>query len=81
MITDLRAETDFLVLAVVRMAFVLPLLLLVLEFAEVHDSANGRLLRRRDLDQIETCGPGLLQRFVGTDDSQLRSVVTNDADR
>jgi hypothetical protein len=35
-----------------RVAFVLSLLLLVLEFAVVHDAANRRLLLRRHFHQI-----------------------------
>jgi hypothetical protein len=68
-IADLRPQPDFFVLAVVNVAFVLPLLLLVLEFAEVHDSANRRLLGGRHFDKIEPERAGLLERLVPGDDS------------
>ena len=80
-VADLGAQPELFVLAVVRVAFVLPLLLLVLELAEVHDAADGRLLLRGDFDQVEADFAGLLQRLVGFDDAQLCSVVTDDADR
>ena len=51
------------VLAVMRVAFVLPLLLLVLEFAEVHDAANGRLLLRGDFHKVEADFAGPLKGF------------------
>ena len=74
-------SAEFFVLAVVRVAFVLPLLLLVLELAEVHDAANGRLLLRGDFDQVEPDFAGLLQGLDGFDDAQLGAVVSDDADR
>ena len=63
-VADLGAQPELLVLAVVRVAFVLPLFLLVLELAEVHDAADGRLLLRRDFDEVEPDFAGLLQRLV-----------------
>jgi hypothetical protein len=68
-VADLGTETDFFVLALVAVTFVLPFLLLVLELAKVHDATDGRLFGRGDLDQIESGGTGLLERFVGADDS------------
>jgi hypothetical protein len=52
-VANFWANAEFFVFAVVRMPLVLPLLLLVLEFAEIHDSADGRLFLRSDLDKIE----------------------------
>jgi hypothetical protein len=80
-VADFGAQPQLFIFAVVRMAFVLPLFLLVFELTEVHDPADGRLLGRGDLDQIEPGGTGLLQCLVGADDSQLGSVVSDDADR
>jgi hypothetical protein len=65
---------------VVRVALVLSLFLLVFELAEVHDAADRGLLQRRDLDQIESRGAGLLKRFVRGDDPELGPVVGNHAD-
>jgi hypothetical protein len=59
---------------------VLSLLLLVLEFAVIHDSANWRFLGRGDLYQIEPGFTGLLKCLVRADDSQLCSVMPNHAD-
>jgi hypothetical protein len=53
----------------VGVAFVLPLFLLVLELAKVHDAADGRLLRGRDLNQVHASRARLLQRIVGRNDS------------
>ena len=78
---DLGAQPELFVFAVMSVAFVLPLFLLVFELAEVHDAADGRLLGRSNFDQIHAGGTGLLQCFVGTDDSQLGSVMSNDANR
>jgi hypothetical protein len=52
-----------------RVAFVLPLLLLVLEFAVIHDSANGRLFLRRDFDEVQPSFAGTLQSFDSLDDA------------
>jgi hypothetical protein len=47
----------------------LPLLLLVFEFAVIHDPANGRLLLRGDLHQVHSDFTGLLQGFDGFDNA------------
>ena len=65
-LADLGSEPDFLVLAVVRMAFVLALFLLVFEFAVIHDAANRWLLGGSHFYQIEACFAGLFQGFVST---------------
>ena len=51
-VADFRPQAQLLVFAVMCVAFVLPLLLLVFEFAVIHDSANRRLFLRRDFDQV-----------------------------
>jgi len=78
---DFRAEPELLVLAVVRVAFVLPLLLLVFEFAVIHDPANGRLLLRRDLDEVHADFAGACQGFNRFDDTEQGAVMSDDADR
>ena len=80
-LANLRAQTDFLVLAVMNVAFVLPLFLLVLELAEVHDAADGRFLQRSDLNQVEPNFACLFQSIVATDYAQLRAVVADDTKR
>src|SRR5688572_3531511 len=54
-LVHLRAELDFLHLdhALMLLGLAGPLLLLVLVFAEIHDSAHRRHGSRRDLDQVE----------------------------
>jgi hypothetical protein len=79
-IADFRAHPEFFVLAVVRVALVLPLLLLVLEFAEVHDSANRRLLLRRDFHEIETDFAGASECIYSFEDAELIAFVADDAD-
>ncbi len=69
-VADLGAEAQLFVLAVVRVAFVLPLLLLVLEFAVIHDPANGRLLLRRDFHEVQADFAGTLQGLDGFDDAE-----------
>ena len=80
-VTDFRAEAQFFVLAVVDVAFVLPLLLLVFEFAEIHDPANRRLFLRGDLDQVHADFAGLLQGFDGFDDAEKGAVLSDYANR
>jgi hypothetical protein len=80
-IADLGADAELFVLAVVRVAFVLPLLLLVFEFAEVHDAANGRLLLRRNLHQVEAEVFGALKGFGGFENAELIAFRSDDADR
>jgi hypothetical protein len=79
-IADFRADAELFVLAVVRVAFVLPLLLLVLEFAVIHDSANGRLLLGRDFYKIEAEVFGALKGFGSFEDAELVAFRSNDAD-
>ena len=77
MVADLRANAKFFVLAVVRVALVLPLLLLVLEFAEIHDAANRRLLLGRNLYKIEAEFPGTLKGVYRFQDAKLIPLVSN----
>ena len=80
-VADFRANAELFVLAVVRVAFVLPLLLLVLEFAEIHDSANRRLLLRGDFHKVEAKIFGTLKGFDGFEDAELIAFRSDDADR
>ena len=80
-VADFRANAELFVLAVVRVAFVLPLLLLVLEFAVIHDSANGRLLLGRDFYKIEAEVFGALKGFSSFEDAELVAFRSDDADR
>jgi hypothetical protein len=54
-LVDLRAEFDLLDLdhPLMLLGFARPLLLLVLVLAEIHDPADRRHRRRRDLDEVE----------------------------
>jgi len=80
-VADLGTNAEFFVLAVVRVAFVLPLLLLVLEFAEVHDATNGRLLLGRDFYKVEAEVFGSLKSFGSFEDAELVAFRSDDADR
>jgi hypothetical protein len=63
------------------MAFVLPLFLLVLEFAVIHDPANGRLLLWGDFHQIHADFAGPLQGLDGFDDAQQGAILSDYANR
>ncbi len=80
MVADFRAQAKFLVLAVVRVAFVLPLFLLVLEFAVIHDAANGRLFLRRNFHQVQAGFACPLQGFAGIDNAEHGAVMSDHAD-
>jgi hypothetical protein len=80
-VADFRADSQLFVLAMVRVAFVLPLLLLVLEFAKIHDSASGRLLLRGDFHKVEAKIFGTLKGLDGFEDAELIAFRSNDADR
>ncbi len=77
----LGAETDLFDLRVMDVGFVLFFLLLILELAEVHDSADGRFFVWRDLDKIKPrlASPG--HRLIGGDDSELPTFGGDHADR
>jgi hypothetical protein len=78
-VANLGTNAELFVLAVMRVAFMLPLLLLVLEFAEVHDAANRRLLLRRDFYEVEAEVFGTLQGFGSFEYAELITFVTDDA--
>jgi hypothetical protein len=80
-VADFGADAEFFVFAVVRVTFVLPLLLLVLEFAVIHDSANGRLLLGRDFHKIEAKFFSTLKGVDSFEDAELVAFRSNDADR
>jgi hypothetical protein len=80
-VADFGADAEFFVFAVVRVAFVLPLLLLVLEFAEIHDSANGRLFLGRDFHKVEAKVAGTLKGVDSFQDAELVAFRSDDADR
>ncbi|GLX99327.1 hypothetical protein Hesp01_72770 [Herbidospora sp. NBRC 101105] len=53
---------------------------LVLELAVVHELADGRACRRRDLNEIEVGLLGELQGVVDGDDADLLAVRADEAD-
>jgi hypothetical protein len=57
------------------------LLLLILELAEVHDPADGRLLVRSHLDKIEAGLTSAIQRLFRRDDPELFAVAGDHPDR
>src|SRR5207253_3098631 len=71
---------ELFVFAVVRVAFVLPLLLLVLELAVVHDPANGRLLLGRDLDEVQADFAGAREGVDGFQNAEDFSFISDYAD-
>jgi hypothetical protein len=73
-----RAQLDFLHLHLflLQLGFVGALLLLVFEFAVIHDAANRRLRRGGDLDQIDAGFLSHLQRLAQIDDAKLFPVQT-----
>jgi hypothetical protein len=81
MVADFWAEPQFLILAVVCVAFVLPFLLLVLELTEVHDPANRRFFLRRNFHKVHADFAGAGQGFSGFDDTEQGAVMSDDADR
>ena len=79
-VADFWAEAEFFVLAVVRVTFVLPLLLLVLEFAVIHDPANGRLFLRGNFHEVHAGLASMPQGFNSFDDAEKRAIVSDNAD-
>ena len=75
-------EFDFLDLDLLQLelGFVLFLGFPVLELAEIHDPANGRLGHRRDLDQVEFSRFRASTRVCQGNNSELLTVFTNQAD-
>ena len=67
---------DFLVL----LGFAFPLFLLVEVLAEVHDAANGRLRRRRNLNQVHVAFPGNFERVLRGHNPELIAFIIDYAD-
>lgn len=67
---------DFLVL----FGFAFPLFLLVEVLAEVHDAANGRLRRRRNLNQVHVAFPGDFERVLRGHNPELIAFIIDYAD-
>jgi len=70
---NLFDENDLLLL----LGFVVFLLLLKQELPVVHDLADGRLRRRRDLYEIEIFLFGHVQRLLDRNDTDLSTLVVN----
>ena len=68
---DIHPELDFLHLADRMFLFLLLLRQVVAEFPEIHDTANGRLGIRSDLDEIQSESTGSPDRFVQAHDAEL----------
>ena len=58
---------------------VLPLFLLVLELAKVHDPTDGGFLHRGDLNQVEPCLAGPVQRVIAFQKPKLFAVVSDNS--
>ena len=80
-VADLGTHAELFVFAVVCMALVLPLLLLVLELAVVHDAANGRLLLGRDFDEVEADFAGTCKSVDGFENTEDFAFMSDHADR
>ena len=80
---DLRAELYFFEVrdVLLPLRLLLLLVLLVLEFSEVHHAANRRLGGGRNLDQVQLTLLGVSERFSDAQDSYLLAVRPDDADR
>src|SRR5208282_546567 len=77
-----RPELHFLdvAAAMVLALFVLPLVFLVAELAEIHDLADGRHGGRGNLHQVEPRFARLLDGFERLHDAELPAVCVNYAD-
>ena len=75
-----RTEFDFLDLDdfLLGAGFVLALLFLVLEFAVIHQTSDGRLSIWRDLNEINVVLFCQIERFGGSYDPQLFSINANE---
>ena len=78
---SLGANSNFLQSSLVRLVFSLTFFLVVIEFTEVHDSANGWLRFFGDFYQIEACGLCFFNGVLRWNNSQLVSVLIDDANR
>ena len=77
----LGTESNFLDFRLMDVRAVEFLLLLILELAEVHDPADGRLFVRCHLDEIEASLAGAVQRLFRRDDPELFAVTGDHPDR
>ncbi len=78
-LTRSRSDADLLDFHLVAVRLLALLTLHVLEFAEIHDSANRGTFVRGDLDQVQPGVPRTSQRLFTTDDAQLLSVLRDQA--
>ena len=53
--------------------------LLVFQTAVIGDLTYRRLCRRRDFDQVQSCGPSARERVFGRQDAELFAVFVDDA--
>src|SRR5439155_11166881 len=81
-LVDLRPEFDFFDEnhLLVPPGLTRALLLLVLILPEIHDAADRRVRRRRDLDQVEPLLLGDRERLRRRHDAELRAAVVDHAD-
>jgi hypothetical protein len=79
-LTSFRAKSNFLGLGLMALPACL-LASLIFVLAEIHDSANGWFFVWSDLDKIETGITSAIERFIGSDNPQLFSVLSNDSYR
>ena len=79
-VTGLWTQANFLRLGV-SLSRVFLLVLVVFEFAVIHDSANWRTFARGDLDKIKSRIAGTLQSIISRNDSELFSVFADNANR
>ena len=77
----LGTQAYFLDFGLMDVRLVLFFLLLVLELAEIHDSADGRFLVGGHLHKIQAGFPRERERLFGGDDAELSALGRDDADR
>lgn len=81
MLARLGPQPNLFDLGLMDVSLVMLPFLLVFELAEIHDSADGRLLIRSHLHQVETAISGDAESLVGGEDSQLASVCSDHSNR
>ena len=74
-----RPHANLFQLCLMRFVLVRTLILFILEFAIVHDATNRRIGVRSDFYKIQPCFLGLGQCIFGGDDSELVSILVDDA--
>lgn len=82
MVVDLRPDPDLFQLndMLIFTRLTLFTTLLVSELSIVHQTADGRRRIRRHLNEVEPPVPRHLERFIGRDDPDLRSLFIDQAD-